>query len=93
MEKTMTITSAQATALFNAIMAKAKEDDSIEVDTHYHTSEDTGRTYIVTAFDAFGKGWSLKSYISITVTFFNDFFTVDISRNNKHGHYWFNVHG
>jgi peptide chain release factor 2 len=32
MEKTMTITSAQATALFNAIMAKAKEDDSIEVD-------------------------------------------------------------
>ena len=95
MDKRMVITSAQATTVFNAVMAKAREDDSIEVETHYRTSEYTGKPYFVTIFDAFGKGWSLKSYIAITVRFYDDFISVDIARNKKHskkyGHYRFDI--
>ena len=95
MDKRMVITSTQATAIYNAVMAKAREDDSIEIDTHYRTSEYTGESYFVTSFDAFGKGMSLKSYIAITVRFYNDHISVDISRNKKHskkhGNYRFDI--
>lgn len=92
MDKTMTITSAQANVLFNAIMAKAKEDDSIEVDTHYGARDD-GKSYFATSFDTFGKGTSIKSYVATTVTFYNDFITVYVNRTHKLGRYWIDIRG
>lgn len=94
MEKTMTITSAQATTIYNAIIAKAKDNDAIKVDTLYLFSEAIDKSFFTTRVSTVCLGKKAGNYIFVDIYFYDGHIDVNMHRNGtKHSYYSYRIHG
>lgn len=94
MEKTIFITAEKATTIYNAIMAKAKDNDAIKVDTHYLFCEATNKPFFTTRVSTVRLGEKAGNYIFVDIYFYDGRIEVDMHRNGtKHSYYNYRIHG
>lgn len=93
-EKTIVITAEKATAIYNAIMAKAKDNDTIDVEANYLFCEATNKPFFTTRVSTVRLGKKAGTYTFVDIYFWNGYITVNMHRNGtKHSYYNYRIHG